>query len=269
MFLFISFNNISFPPLIVIQIHLMFLFICSTHFIFIPKIHSNTSHVPIYRNALGDCCRRFFIQIHLMFLFISPRASIILTDKYSNTSHVPIYPKDRRRHKNGRNNSNTSHVPIYPDFFKNNQVAIVFKYISCSYLSGYAWIDGYGYHYSNTSHVPIYHFLSANSLFSCGIQIHLMFLFITDVLVFSPFIFTIQIHLMFLFICWKRFDNFKRHCAFKYISCSYLSCRTVPGLKYKTTFKYISCSYLSLHWNYEMRQKNVFKYISCSYLSVR
>ena len=100
-------------------------------------------------------------------------------------------------------------------------VPILFKYISCSYLShSYCYLITI-VHHSNTSHVLIYLFLLFLKLdffqfkyISCSY----LSLFAVHAGKFSD----IQIHLMFLFITCSIFC-FQNICKFKYISCSYLS----------------------------------------------
>ena len=140
--------------------------------------------------------------------------------------------------------SNTSHVSIYL-----STLSVAFS----TFL------------YSNTSHVLIYQILQRKCGGSIGIQIHLMFLFIINVV---------------------QYCNWYR--LFKYISCSYLSeaamkmfcyhlysntshvliyrgCFRLPYIIQQ--FKYISCSYLSQRDSVRVFCHSRFKYISCSYLS--
>ena len=77
----------------------------------------------------------------------------------------------------------------------------------------------------------------------------------------------IQIHLMFLFItniCTTTLYSY----IFKYISCSYLSLFAFSSQSLNPSFKYISCSYLSINDVFNPPSIVIFKYISCSYLSV-
>ena len=130
-------------------IHILYLLQC--------LLHSNTSHVLIYqengiknnrieiiqihlmflfiRKDFACYLYGFCIQIHLMFLFIVIwfRVALLLHD--SNTSHVLIYRIRFFRYIGIMANSNTSHVLIYLVLDFANGADMLFKYISCSYLS--------------------------------------------------------------------------------------------------------------------------------------
>ncbi len=156
-----------------------------------------------------------------------------ITNQNSNTSHVPIYRLRQESAANRTTNSNTSHVPIYLHLVPPFTTRILFKYISCSYLSHRLTSMCTATADSNTSHVPIYQHFDEHNLSCSYIQIHLMFLFIMDgqISIFdymgfkyiscsylsSPFVsghslLTIQIHLMFLFIQFRKdFVNLRGH----------------------------------------------------------
>ena len=71
-----------------------------------------------------------------MFLFILFNLSFIADKNNLNTSHVLIYRNVQDAIIWGLNNLNTSHVLIYHNRIPMSQQRIlVFKYISCSYLS--------------------------------------------------------------------------------------------------------------------------------------
>ena len=166
--------------------------------------------------------------------------------------------------------------------------SILFKYISCSYLSSWQprrpLSDNIQIHLMFLFISGIYSLVSSREF----IQIHLMFLFISlrraipireylysntsHVLIYRsrkglarrPK--TIQIHLMFLFITIDMavadWGYIQIHLMFLFIKgecIKYVFC---------FSFKYISCSYLSA-WNIDISgTANEFKYISCSYLSL-
>ena len=164
-----------------------------------------------------------YIQIHLMFLFIGNRKkqfSHLLKFKYISCSYLSarliLRPVTKQY-------SNTSHVLIY---HKNGDIKTwnnpLFKYISCSYLSNRHSITIRFYGYSNTSHVLIYQFqlpskgqgLAYSN--TSHVLIYPVRAFVRSALCF------IQIHLMFLFISNPPILN-NQIPQFKYISCSYLS----------------------------------------------
>ena len=99
---------------LLIQIHLMFLFIPSSDCMLPGKVYSNTSHVLIYQYRYAASGGHLYIQIHLMFLFILKAGDFMLslvTFKYISCSYLSPYGHDT--------------LLVNP----------LFKYISCSYLS--------------------------------------------------------------------------------------------------------------------------------------
>ena len=142
-----------------IQIHLMFLFILNelskeeilSGFKYIScsylSSHSSLGSLKVTSFKYISCSYLSYslpfrtgssaIQIHLMFLFISAlHSGGVVAVNHSNTSHVLIYPKKISSGRMLPQDSNTSHVLIY---LKGIDVSyhngIIFKYISCSYLS--------------------------------------------------------------------------------------------------------------------------------------
>ena len=53
-----------------------------------------------------------------------------------NTSHVLIYPGHGSGTPSTKGSLNTSHVLIYRKMLLGGHLILMFKYISCSYLSG-------------------------------------------------------------------------------------------------------------------------------------
>ena len=164
-------------------------------------------------------------------------------ERHSNTSHVLIYRKGAGA---GRLYLLIQiHLMFLFIMFANpeNNGEMIFKYISCSYLSKTRMAASIANEYSNTSHVLIYRETKSTELGIQVIQIHLMFLFIRKGVRDACKNFLIQIHLMFLFIYKPK----KRTCAatkFKYISCSYLS---FPGLVECGTHYYSNTSHVLIY----------------------
>ncbi len=144
--------------LLIIQIHLMFLFIVCLLIINLRDMDSNTSHVLIYQEKEKE-------DLH--------------KPKHSNTSHVLIYRQAIFKAVNVANgfkyiscsylsrqnylhNKCTFHIQIH----------LMFLFIAEAAYSGAGETD------SNTSHVLIYLKEKRNSSKFETIQIHLMFLFI-------------------------------------------------------------------------------------------
>ena len=116
----------------------MFLFILKIEGISRPKLHSNTSHVLIYRiMALTE----------------------LFSSWNSNTSHVLIYRLLMFLLPGIWANSNTSHVLIYPVRYcalsglSRIQIHLMFLFITASALSAVTSSA-----HSNTSHVLIYRY---------------------------------------------------------------------------------------------------------------
>ncbi len=119
-----------------IQIHLMLLFILFLPLFSLYLLHSNTSHVIVYRNVHKRNYNGRGIQIHLMLLFIllcqqPPQLhqlfkyiscyclsvmdeNLKIVGLHSNTSHVIVYHCFRSHRFSKPKNSNTSHVIVYP-----------------------------------------------------------------------------------------------------------------------------------------------------------
>ena len=162
-----------------------------------------------------------------------------------------------------------------------------FKYISCSYLSHPPPKGMLNFRDSNTSHVLIYRSIAGwrgktvqFKYISCS--------YLSNLAVDSCAVSIIQIHLMFLFISKQAFQPFIVP-SFKYISCSYLSAwkrrrGTLYPIQIHLMFLFIAQNLQVLHtWQYSntshvliYQRGNVdevlftlFKYISCSYLSRR
>ena len=129
-------NGIKNNRIEIIQIHLMFLFIRKDFacylYGFCIQIHLMFLFI---RQGVENLWTLLEIQIHLMFLFIVIwfRVALLLHD--SNTSHVLIYRIRFFRYIGIMANSNTSHVLIYLVLDFANGADMLFKYISCSYLS--------------------------------------------------------------------------------------------------------------------------------------
>ena len=119
--------------------------------------------------------------------------------------------------------------------------------------------------HSNTSHVLIYLLPSVQIVVIHFIQIHLMFLFITRLMIIVGYPQSIQIHLMFLFI--GSCSPLQSSCsAYSNTSHVLIYRKVYHGTILYDAFKYISCSYLSFN-NPTAISSYLFKYISCSYLS--
>ena len=143
-----------------------------------------------------------------MFLFIRRLTTVkMITPINSNTSHVLIYPAHQSAHLLLWQHSNTSHVLIYHQAMPELNIAIEFKYISCSYLS-YAetamQMQQLQFKYISCSYLSVkftpfhplryvFKYISCSYLSSpvkiasrsAIIQIHLMFLFIQRFIAFS------------------------------------------------------------------------------------
>ena len=167
-------------PRILIQIHLMLLFIAEsksvTTCLKLIQIHLMLLFITF---DLFDILSLFlfkYISCYYLSLFAISNAPQILN---SNTSHVIIYLSLKPSMYTFISYSNTSHVIIYlisPHFNKNSSR---FKYISCYYLSHAGEHLHTEEHYSNTSHAIIYHVSYRRRNDISAIQIHLMLLFIT------------------------------------------------------------------------------------------
>ena len=121
----------------------------------------------------------------------------------------------------------------------------------------------------------------------CVIQIHPMFLFISDICLFASLFqhsntSYVLIHLadtldiiffkIFKYILCSYSSETRSvydlvYGTFKYILCSYSSTAVVMKLHTAKKFKYILCSYSSLVINGEVAPSEKFKYILCSYSS--
>ena len=119
--------------------------------------------------------------------------------------------------------SNTSHVLIYLSSQSRLSSCILFKYISCSYLSFQFHHFHYLKHNSNTSHVLIYPFSDISTLIGSSFK-----------------------YISCSYLSEYKFLNNPLVNQFKYISCSYLSPRRYVDFFQSAIFKYISCSYLSV-----------------------
>ena len=136
-----------------------------------------------------------------MFLFIHLRLWHLILSKNLNTSHVLIYRRSLEQKETEGRNLNTSHVLIYPvPLALLIPCNIIFKYISCSYLSVAELCPLQVFPHLNTSHVLIYPFSESSYRSAC---FHLN---TSHVLIYQEAV----AHNAFVDL-------------FKYISCSYLS----------------------------------------------
>ena len=142
---------------------------------------------------------------------------------------------------------------------------VVFKYISCSYLSFLAIFSPPFSEHLNTSHVLIYP-LSAQALY-----FHLCNLNTSHVLIYLARGFRFNDGNLFKYIScsylsYQFFNQCVMFCIFKYISCSYLSAQKMPQ---KLKFPDLNTSHVLIYplWTYPQNFSPSFKYISCSYLS--
>ena len=169
-------------PVILIQIHLMFLFIFALFVVVALFVDSNTSYVLVYlyRKSMESVSNILFkyilcsclspasfsrlnatsIQIHLMFLFIPLRSHWYWGLQGIQIHLMFLFIWQRGVSEKGRDfNSNTSYVLVYRRIqFPENSLLLLFKYILCSCLSAPSIVV--------SSPLPL-------------IQIHLMFLFIS------------------------------------------------------------------------------------------
>ena len=175
------------------------------------RIHSNTSHVIVYRSGHISDTGFHHIQIHLMLLFIYQIFRIavhdsgfkyiscyclslmssngILANSYSNTSHVIVYLANTNRHIIITRIQIHLMLLFIEEGEERASVILKFKYISCYCLS-------------NAGEKAVWDVL---------IQIHLMLLFISPLAAEKTTWTHIQIHLMLLFIprqtsintCWS------------------------------------------------------------------
>ena len=206
------------------------------------QLHSNTSHVIVYRRSglapLGDSG----IQIHLMLLFITIGIKIFLTPKNSNTSHVIVYLCGFDFLQSSVCHSNTSHVIVYLVPYSRYTGSISFKYISCYCLSQ----------------------LHRRKRNNAGIQIHLMLLFIKPLRGIHPRV--AHSNTSHVIVYQLLLLSVKLFLQFKYISCYCLS--------HRITARYLSISYSNTSHVIVYRSVRckafcyrTFKYISCYCLS--
>ena len=120
--------------------------------------------------------------------------------------------------------------------------------------------------YSNTSYVLIH--LALKGIY----QIKILHSNTSYVLIHQAYVFLrpypnrIQIHPMFLFIRLQRYQTLALS-WFKYILCSYSSCKSACNFFGLAAFKYILCSYSSVFHAESISNFVSFKYILCSYSS--
>ena len=120
---------------------------------------------------------------------------------YLNTSHVLIYRKYNKVFQIARKDLNTSHVLIYPNQTSASRLPLVFKYISCSYLSvtSMHWNSGF----SEFKYISCSYLSSEN---------------------FSSLVFALSFkYISCSYLSKVSGDAKVSGNAFKYISCSYLS----------------------------------------------
>ena len=135
-----------------------------------------------------------------MFLFILSASAIGFCVCYSNTSHVLIYRSTEPELVSNAENSNTSHVLIYRFSSPFAVMKLLFKYISCSYLSHFLGLE--------VGSIFVFKYISCSYLSSC----------------LSKFsIFCSNSNTSHVLIYPLSFGNSTVNPLFKYISCSYLS----------------------------------------------
>ena len=165
-----------------ISIHLMLLFIIEPLLRMCMYMYFNTSHVTVYHYPGFFCSalRKFQyiscyclsqgntvkegankkISIHLMLLFIAVTLGMTTRCLNFNTSHVTVYQ------------SGSPYLSTVPRF----------QYISCYCLSDSHCMSLETQWYFNTSHVTVYLCISIPECVYIRISIHLMLLFIRDII---------------------------------------------------------------------------------------
>ena len=117
-----------------------------------------------------------------MLLFIIIPASFAPRFVNFNTSHVTVYHKGTQLRKEQTKNFNTSHVTVYQSGSPYLSTVPRFQYISCYCLSDSHCMSLETQWYFNTSHVTVYLCISIPECVYIRISIHLMLLFIRDII---------------------------------------------------------------------------------------